>query len=519
MAEQSGRGDDLVVGLDASTTATKAIAWSPEGKSVAEGRAPCRMFSPKPNYYEQDPADWWRAACDALRQMTASIEPARIVAISISNQRETFAPFDAEGKPVRMGMVWLDERARHLVDELASMLGSDAGGVARIHQISGKPVDVIPVSNRIYWMLKEEPELHARAAMFADVHGFLVHKLTGRYATSWASADPLGLFDNAAKCWSAEILAAIGIDATRLPVAERPGSVLGQVSPQAAALTGLKAGTPVVAGGGDGQLAGLGAGALSPDTAYLNIGTALVSGVHGKAYRNSSAWRTMGSPTGEGYYYESCLRGGTFTVSWFLETICAGEVGSNAEKLSGLEQQAAEIPPGSNGLLMLPYWQGVMSPYWDSAARGAFLGLSGAHGRGHMYRALMEGMAFEQDLCTRAVEDELGISVARFIGIGGGAASNVWRQIFADVTGKAVARSATDEASSLGAAMCAAVGARWYDGYSSAVKAMAGRIIAVSQPRPASHDHYQRLFEVYRQIYPALKPLYRAIDQLPEIVR
>lgn len=504
---------DLVIGIDASTTATKAIAWSRDGEPVAEGRAPVSLSSPLPNYYEQDPEEWWSSAVAALKSLTARIDPGRVAGIAISNQRETFAPLDANGRAVRAGMVWLDERARHLVQELAAAVGVEKDGLAAIHRISGKPVDIIPVSNRIYWMKQVEPEKHAATAMFADVHGFLVHRLTGRYATSWASADPLGIFDNDRKIWSPEILAAVGIADDRLPDAEKPGSVLSLVSEAAAAVTGLRAGTPVIAGGGDGQLAGLGAGALSPEVAYLNIGTALVSGVYGRAFRNSLAWRTMGSPTGEGYYYESCLRGGTFTVTWFADTICKGETMPRADLFRQLEREAADVPLGAGGLVMLPYWQGVMNPYWDSSARGTFIGLSGAHGRGHMYRALMEGLAFEQHLSTSAVERELGAPVNRFVGIGGGAASAVWRQIFADVTGKVVERSETVEASSLGAAMCAAVGAGWFSSFEAASDAMSGRIIERSEPDAGRHRRYGELFDIYADIYGRLRETFARLDR------
>ncbi len=505
---------DLVIGIDASTTATKAIAWTARGDAIAEGRDSVGINSPKPNYYEQDAAEWWSSARNALSAVTRAVDAGRIAAISVSNQRETLGAFDPDGNAIRPGTVWLDERARHLVDELADAVGRDARGVAKIHQISGKPVDVIPASNRIYWMLREEPDLHARTAVFADVHGFLVKKLTGRFATSWASADPLGIFDQQAKRWSPEIMAAIGIDETRLPVAEKPGTILGEVSAAAAAETGLRAGTPVVAGGGDGQLAGLGTGALSPEAAYLNIGTALVSGIYGRQYRNSAAWRTMGSPTGDGYYYESCLRGGTFTVTWFLDTICAGETMPRGDLFAKLEADAARVPVGAGGLIMLPYWQGVMAPYWDSSARGVFVGLSGAHGRGHLYRALMEGLALEQRLCTAAAEAELGLKVEKFIGIGGGAASDVWRQIFADVTGKIVERSSTVEASSLGAGICAAMGAGWFPSFEEAAGAMTGDIVAVSEPDADNHARYGEVFAAYEKVYPLLKPLFGDLDRL-----
>ncbi|MEZ5806098.1 MAG: FGGY-family carbohydrate kinase [Zhengella sp.] len=504
---------DLVIGIDSSTTATKAIAWTPEGHAVAEGRAEIPLSSPEPNLYEQDPEDWWASTRTALAQVTAAVDPGRIRAVSISNQRETLGIFRRDGSAVRPAMVWLDDRARPVVDELANAVGTDPDGTPSIHRISGKPVDVIPAVNRIYWMRRHEPERHDATDFFSDVHGYLTFRLTGRWATSWASADPLGLFDQEAKRWSPQIMAAAGIDATRLPEPERPGTVLGTLSAAVASETGLPEGTPVVAGGGDGQLAGLGCAALTPQTAYLNIGTALVSGIYGTAYLNQLAWRTMGGPTGEGYYYEACVRAGTFTVNWFLETMCAGEPGTPGEILARLERESAGVPIGSQGLLMVPYWQGVMSPYWDSSARGAFVGLSGAHSRAHMFRALMEGLALELRLSASAAEAALGQSVERYVAIGGGAASQVWRQIFADVTGKTVQRSETVEASSLGAAVCAAVAAGWYPGFEEAASAMTGKIVAVSEPDPLARARYDELYAVYEGLYDRLKPVYAGLDR------
>ena len=177
-----------------------------------------------------------------------------------------------------------------------------------------------------------------------------------------------------------------------------------------------------------------------------------------------------------------------------------------------MEQDSASVPIGSLGLLVLPYWQGVMSPYWDNTARGAYIGLSGAHTRAHLFRSLMEGIALETRLCTSAAEETLGQPVERFVAIGGGAASDIWRQIFADVTGKTVARSATVEASSLGAAMCAAIAAEWFGNFAEAADAMSGNVVAVSEPQPGAVERYGELFDLYRQVYERLKPLYARLD-------
>jgi xylulokinase len=490
---------DLVIGLDSSTSATKAIAWTREGHAVAEGRSPIPLASPAADWYEQNPDDWWNSGCAALRDLLGRVSPARIAALAISAQRETFVPLAADGSAVRPAIVWLDQRCRDEVGWLSGLVGE-----RRIHEISGKPVDMAPVAYRMAWMLRNEPEQYQRTAMFADVHAYLTWRLTGSFQTSWASADPLGLFDMREKAWSAEILQALHLDAGQLPLAAAPGTVLGCVDENAAALTSLPAGTPVVAGGGDGQAAGLGVNALTPSRAYLNLGTAVVAGIHASEYRTGQAWRTMGSCSGEGYYLETSLRSGTFLLDWFLEQ--CGAAGRRS-----LESEAANLPVGSGGVLAVPYWGAVMTPYWDPNARGCLIGLTGAHRTAHLYRALLEGIALEQALVTKMIEQEAGIEVREFVAIGGGAASDLWRQIIADACGKPVRRSATVEASSLGAAMCAATGAGWFDTVPAAAEAMSGKVAHSTEPCADRVARYAELLEIYREIYPQLRQTFHRL--------
>ncbi|HYZ34970.1 MAG TPA: FGGY family carbohydrate kinase, partial [Crenalkalicoccus sp.] len=278
---------DLVIGLDSSTTSTKAIAWDRQGRPVAEGRAPVPMSSPGPGAYEQAPEEWWRAASIALRGLTAQLDPARIAALATTNQRETVGFLDAAGRAVRPGIVWLDERARPDVALL-----SESFGAARLHRITGRPPDPTPALYTLHWLRRTDPAAFDATVHFVDVHGYLVWRLTGERATSIASADPHGIVDLAAKEYSAEILAHLGLDAGRFFAAHAPGALIGLVSAEAAAETGLRAGTPVAAGGGDGQAAGLGCAVLGGGRAYLNLGTATVSGVHARAYRTDAGFRT-----------------------------------------------------------------------------------------------------------------------------------------------------------------------------------------------------------------------------------
>jgi xylulokinase len=211
----------------------------------------------------------------------------------------------------------------------------------------------------------------------------------------------------------------------------------------------------------------------------------------------------MGSCSGEGFYLESSLRSGTFLLDWFVAN-CAG--GANtSERRSELESEAAALPIGSGGLLAVPYWGAVMTPYWDPDARGCFVGLTAAHGAAHMYRALLEGIALEQAMVTRMIEQEAGIQVEEFLLMGGGAASPLWRQIIVDASGKPLKRAGTLEASSLGAAMCAAAGAGWFQNVPAAAEAMSGEVTGAEEPNADRTSRYAVLLEIYREIYPRLR--------------
>jgi xylulokinase len=235
------------------------------------------------------------------------------------------------------------------------------------------------------------------------------------------------------KKWSHPILKALELKEDQLPGAYRPGTIIGRVTKNASKLTGLSTDTLIVAGGGDGQAAGLGANALTPERAYLNLGTAVVAGVYGKQHRTNKAFRTMSSKSESRYYYECSLRAGTFAVDWFVKEILKIEPSKQSGIYGTLEQEAGEISAGSDGLLHLPYLCGAMNPYWDINARGAFVGLSSFHTRGHMYRSMLEGIAFEQLFAIKAVEKSIGTRVNELVAIGGGATNNLWCRILADI--------------------------------------------------------------------------------------
>lgn len=490
--------ESFVIGLDSSTTSVKAIVFDKRGNVVAHAYELLYLFSPQPNYYEQNAEDWWNAAQKSLKKVTSQIDPKKILSISISNQRETFVPLDKNGEPLRLAIIWLDERCKKEVEPFAKKIGHN-----KIHQITGKPVDYAPVVYRLSWMKKQEPKLFKQIEMICDVQTFLVWKLTGKFATSWSSADPLGLFDLKKKEWSSVILKALDLNENQLPKTYQTGAVIGKISESASKITGLETNTVLTAGGGDGQFAGLGSNILSSDRAYLNLGTAVVAGIYGEKYKVNKAFRTMSSCSENGYYFECSLRAGTFAIDWFVKNILKIEPSENPEIYTQLENEAKEIAIGSEGVLHLPYICGAMNPYWDTNATGIFIGLSASHTRGHLYRAILEGIAFEQLFAISSVEMVNKQKVKEFVVMGGGAKNDLWLQILADVTNKNIVIPESTEASSLGAGIAAAVSIGWYKTFSEAANAMT-RVKREIQPNPQNYKKYQKYFIRYKKIYPAL---------------
>ncbi|MFK7853842.1 MAG: FGGY-family carbohydrate kinase [Granulosicoccus sp.] len=491
----------LVIGLDSSTQSTKAIAWNSLGEAVAEGRADVPMQNPLPDHFEQNPLHWWQSSLTALSECMQQIDASQVKGLAISNQRETLCFLDDAGDATRPAMVWLDERSRDFVKSFP-----DAFGAERIHQITGRIPDMTSCLYRFAWLRENEPDVWEKTTHFVDVQSYLVQKLCGgAYKTGWISADPMGIYDLTQKRWSEPLLSALGLSSDRLAEVHPPGAKLGSVTEAVAESTGLPSGLPVFAAGGDGQCAGLGVNCTVPDRAYVNLGTAVVSGIWSPQYQYSSAWRTELAAQGEGYIYESCLRSGAFLINWFVDQFVA-QGKADAGVFEQLEKDALSIPIGSDGLLVQPYFSGVMDPHWDVSARGVMLGLSASHTPAHIYRALVESITLDQVMRTEGMEASANQEISHVVAIGGGANSALWRQMLADALGKPVHISKTIEASALGAAMIAAYGVGWYDSITDAAHAMAGSTTVV-QPDPAQHKIYQQLLAIYKKLYDSTSEL------------
>lgn len=518
----------LVIGVDCSTTATKAVVFDAGGTAVAEGRRTFPLSRPQPGWHEQDPETWRTSTVGALADAARRIDPADVAAIGLTHQRESFACLDDSGRSIRPAILWLDGRAGPQIRE---------HGTEDVHELSGKPPDVTPAFYKLLWLQENEPQTLRRAAVVTDVHGYLVHALTGHWRTSTASADPLGLVDMRTADWSQPLLDRVGLSRQQVPDLVQPGTVVGELTADVARQTGLRAGTPVVAGTGDGQCAGLGADVTVPGRAYLNLGTAMAAGTYSDTYHWDRAFRTMFGPVPGTYTLETLLSGGTYIVSWYVERFGQiPDLGLGLSPEQVLETAAAQLPRGSDGLMLLPYWNAAQTPYWDPSARGVVLGWQGAHGKAHFYRAALEGIAYELRLQTDGVDAVLGTPVDRFYAMGGGSRSPLWSQLVADITGRPVTLSRETETTALGAAILAAAAVDLHGsggpagdtgadpgGVDSAPDSGADRIRAAAgamagfgrtlHPDPAAATAYDRFFAVYRDLYPQLSGLFPRLEE------
>jgi xylulokinase len=503
---------ELILSVDVSTTAAKAIAWDAAGRVAAEGRKSIALSNPEPDGYEQDPEEWWSASRSAIRDAVRSLGPrsVEVRAVAVTHQRETVAVTDAGGTPLCPGIVWMDARSRAQVKRAVSRIGAD-----RIHSLSGKPPCTTPSLYKLMWLFDTHPEILARRPRVLDVHAFMIQRLTGRFATSLASADPMGLVDMAKGAWSGELLDLAGIGEDQMPDLVRPGDAIGTIDPIVARDLDLSPGVIVVAGAGDGQAAELGAGVAGSGRAYLNLGTAVVSGISTTRYAVDRAFRTLYGASPGSYLLETDLKGGTFTVSWLVDRwLLSRASGETAEAiLAALESEASQLSPGSDGLVLLPYWNGVMNPYWDDDATGAVIGWHGAHGPAHMYRAILEGIAFEQRLAIDSVERGAGAKIDEMVVMGGGSKSDLFCQIAADVIGRQIVRASSQEATSLGAAILGAVAIGSYPDVRSAARAMTSSG-SVFEPGPVSAFYEDMFQRVYAGLYPAVERSLRELAAL-----
>ena len=486
-----GKKPPYLLGIDASTQSATACVWTPDGKLVGKGSSPLKVDRPSPGRAEQDPSRWWTSIRKAIRGALDGLDAERIAGVGVAYQRETFSMVDGKGEFVRPGILWLDVRADEEVRELAKLVGRSS-----YHRQTGKPLDVTSAAARLLWLKKHEPATLKRTARLVDVGGELAYRLTGRYATCSGGTDTCGLVSLSRRRWIERYLALAELTPAQCPDLVEPGEVVGGISAAAAGVTGLAAGTPVVAGGGDGNVFPLGMGVTGPHRLSLTLGTSIVLGFTSPEPVIDPMFRTLIAP--DGYLLECVLQSGTYLLRWFVERFGAPGLATEGD----WDREAAGIPAGCEGLVTLPNWWGVRFPENLPDARGATLGWSDHHTPVHFYRSLLEGLAMETRRCVDRLGSVLPVKRGGGISVGsGGARSDEWMRILAGVLNRTVARSTESEATAMGAAMLAGVSVGCFRSLGSAAKRMAAGTER-TKPTKRTAGFYSELYtDVYRPLF------------------
>lgn len=501
--------DPLVIAVDSSTTSSKAIIVDPTGTVLATGKQEITLNSPEPAFYEHDPLDWWSSTQDAIGQAVSQLAAAdrqRIAALGVTHQRESFAPFDDQGRPLRPGILWLDGRASDQIRRYGS---------EEIHALSGKPADVTPALYKLAWVKETEPDVLPKAHKVTDVHGYLVWNLTGQWTSSKACADSLGLLDIAHLDYADQLLDIAGVRREQMADLVEPGQPIADLKADLVKEWGLPHTIPVIAGLGDGQAAGVGAAATEPDTVYLNLGTAVVAGVLSPEYQYGREYRTLAAGLPGNFVLEVLQNSGAYLSTWFRTALGKPELAGRPDP--ELEAGAAAVSPGCGGLITMPYWNAVQSPLWDPTARGAVVGWRGSHGRDAMYRSVLESIGIEMRRNLEGLQRATGTTLTTVRAMGGGTRSPLWRQIMTDCIGLPITACTEDEISALGAAVLAmaSTGVHGSTDIASTAREMA-HFGDVSEPNMGLYDVYGEVAWIQGQIYDALRPIN---DQIHEFAK
>jgi xylulokinase len=495
-----------LIGIDVGTSGTRVLLIDEAGKvcgSIVRDHAPFR--SPQAGWAEQDPENWWQATAEAIPALLHATltAPEEITGVGLSGQMHGAVLLDAADRVLRPAIIWCDQRTASQAAWLTRRLGSE-----QIIRLTSNPALTNFTLTKLLWVREHEPDLWRNFRSLLLPKDYVRFRLTGERAIDVADASGTLLLDVARRRWSNEMMAAAELPESILPRLYECHEVAGTVTAEAAALTGLRAGTPVVAGAGDQAAGALGMGIVRPGDVSATIGTSGVvfaatdqpfldplGRLHTFCHAVPGGWHVMGVTQAAG-----------LSLRWFRDTFASVV---DEDSYAHLGDSAAQIPPGAEGLLWAPYLMGERTPHLDPDARGALVGLTPSHRAPHIVRAIMEGVAFSlKDTLT--IFEEIGVP-ARAIRLGGGGArSPLWRQIQADVYGQPVEIVAAEEGAAYGAALLAGFGAGVWQSVETACDSVV-KVIQRIAPYPEDCAKLQQFYGVYRSLYPAMRPVFREI--------
>jgi xylulokinase len=502
----------ICLGIDVGTSGTKCLAISPEGRVLASASANYGCAHPKPLWSEQDPEDWWTATVKVVRAVVkqAKLKPADVAAIGLSGQMHGSVFLDKAGKVIRPALLWNDQRTAAECDEIERR----AGGRKKLIEMVANPALTGFQAPKILWLRNNEPKNFAKLAKVLLPKDEVRRRLTGEFATEVSDASGTLLLDVVKRQWSKPLLAKLDLDASLLPTCYESEEVTGTLTAETAKLLGLTTNCKVVGGAGDCAAGAVGNGIVKPGLLNTSIGTSGVVFVHSDQPQFDPAGRLhtfCHAVRGKWHMMGVTLAAGG-SLQWFQDALCSipGKAGTRTPTpFSVLAEEAAMSPLGADGLYFLPYLAGERTPHLDPNARGALIGVTLAHTRGHVVRAIMEGVTFSlRD--SLAIIEGLGVPVKQIRTSGGGSKNPFWRQMQADVFAKSVSAMVADEGAAYGVALLATVGAGHYKTVAEACEATVTTVDAV-KPDAKAKKAYDKAFPVFQGLYTALR------DEFPKL--
>jgi len=486
--------ENLLLGIDIGTSACKVALFNISGKVVASTNAQYNVYYPQTGWAEQDAVEWWNAIVGAIKEVLSfpGVSAENICGIGIDGQSWSAIPVDREGNVLAKTPIWMDTRSRFICERVKRELGEDT-----VFEVAGN--DFLPSYSapKMIWFKENYPEIHNKTYKYMQSNGYIAYKLTGRFTQDKSQLYGIQFFSLHNMKFNNELASALGLSADLIPEVFDCDAVIGGVSTEAAAVTGLKEGTPVVAGGLDAACGTLGAGVYRPGQTQEQGGQA---GGMSICTDRSLAHKSLILSTHviPGLYLlQGGSVGGGGVLKWFRQELAKGM------SFDEITAEAENIPAGSEGVVFLPYMAGERSPIWDPDARGVYYGLGYDKTRGHMIRATLESVAFSLEHNMR-IAGSVGAYADTLNAMGGAANSKLWTQIKADVTGKKFMVPMSDTATTLGAAILAGIGCGVYGSYEEAVNSTIS-ITRVHEPDMEKHEKYKKYMELYLELYDDLK--------------
>jgi len=498
-----------LIGLDIGTSGTKAVLIDESGTLKGSATVEYPLYTPQPLWAEQDPEDWWQAACKAIRSLfeQTGVHPAAVAGVGLTGQMHGSVFLDDAYQVIRPALLWCDQRTARECEWITEAVGRD-----RVLELTLNPVLTGFTAGKIIWLRNHEPNHFRRLRKVLLPKDYIRFRLTDEFATDVSDASGTALFNVRQRDWAYEMLDQLELPNEWFPKVYESPEITGRISEEAAAQTGLAAGTLVAAGGGDQAAGAVGTGIVESGVVSSSLGTSgvvfayLDEPVVDPEYRTHTfchavpgKWHVMGV---------MLMAGGS--LRWYRDTLAEQE--KHAAQAQGIDaydliiRQAVQVSPGCDGLTFLPYLSGERTPYPDPFARGVFFGLTLAHTRAHLARAVLEGVSFGiRD--SFDILQSMGVKVREVRATGGGARSLEWRQIMTDVTGYPHVTLNVEEGPAFGVALLAGVGTGVWNSVPEACN-VALKIQSRTQPDPIQTARYEQPYQTYRALYPAVRHLY-----------